>query len=165
MTCALSITNMHDALYNAARKYPGGIESLAGRLEVSPGTLYNKLRRQVDTHQTSFEEAAVIMEHLAEASRPDAFAALHSMAWRLQHVAVELPDIVPDADPVPIMQQLCHTFKEGGDVAQAIERSLADDQWIDAHEYELIDTEIMEAVTELIRLREMCRRKYGSETA
>ena len=133
---------------------------MAGRLHMSAAVLYNKLRSQVTTHHTSFEESAVIQELLGEMMRPDAYDALQSYAWRLGHVAIQLPQVAGDENPAQIMQHLCHTFKEGGDVAQAIERALVDDERISAQEYEAIEKEIMDNVTALVRLRELCRLKF-----
>lgn len=35
MTCKYSEMNQHDAIYIAARAYPGGVEALAGRMGMS----------------------------------------------------------------------------------------------------------------------------------
>jgi hypothetical protein len=163
VTCKTSQTNMHDALYNTARKYPGGVEALAFRIGTSAAVLYNKLRRQVDTHHTSFEESVILQEAAAEAGRADAYDALHSYAWRLGHIALQLPQIPVNNDPAPILQHLCHTFKAEGDVAQAIEKSLEYDQKINATEIEGINKAVMEAVTALLKLHQMCRTKYEQD--
>ena len=43
MTRKYADMNQHDALYKVARAYPGGLEALAAKLDMSVNVLRNKL--------------------------------------------------------------------------------------------------------------------------
>ena len=56
MTRRYADMNQHDALYKVARAYPGGLEALATKLDMSVNVLRNKLAPGIETHYPSFEE-------------------------------------------------------------------------------------------------------------
>ena len=92
MTLRYSDLNQHDALYNIARDYPGGIEGLYPRIGISSKSVaYAKLAPGTTTHQTSFEEASRVIEACVQARMPDALAPVHAFCWRHGMVAFELP--------------------------------------------------------------------------
>jgi len=92
MTYKYGDTDQHDCLYNAARAYPGGIPALAHRMEMNPKLLYKKLSPMERANNSSFEDAAVVMELCNSAGVPDALSALHAMAYRLGLVCIPIPD-------------------------------------------------------------------------
>ena len=67
MTRRYSDMNQHDALYKVARAYPGGLEALALRMQISVNVLRNKLAPGIETHYPSFEELSMIVEHCHQA--------------------------------------------------------------------------------------------------
>lgn len=166
MTSKYHNINQHDALYNAARSYPGGIEALAQRMstpdkQVVPTTLRNKLRPAIDTHHTNFEEVSVIIEHLEEVRSPDAFAPLHAFCWRHNHVAVQLPAVDVDADD--LLKQVVAIMSEEGELASNISRALADDRKISASEKATIEETLESCIGSLVALRDKVRAKHAAD--
>lgn len=155
MTCEYSKINQHDALYDAVRNAPGGVEAMAQRLNTSGGVLYNKLRRRVTTHHVSFEEFSRVLECLEESGVPDWAAPLHALCWRHAHVAVALPPAT-DSSHQELISLVCAAFKEQGDVADRISKALADTA-ITPKELEEIEGEIEQAVAALMVLKHRVR--------
>lgn len=163
MTCKYSDMNMHDALYNAARDFPGGIEALAARLSsptarVSPNVLRNKLRPTIDTHHTHFEDVSRIIELLEESRVPTAFVPLHAFAWRHGHVAFQLPQ--GDVDSDTLLKQVVDVIGEQGDLVNSISSALATRNDIDRDEFSRIDKNIMTCINALVVLREKVTAKH-----
>lgn len=86
MTKRYSVMGPLDALYAAARKYPGSVEALAQRMGKSPGVLRSKLSPDVDTHHITFEEALDVIELLDAAVPHAADMALRAIGYRLLRV-------------------------------------------------------------------------------
>lgn len=84
MTKRYSVTGPLDALYAAARKYPGSVEALAQRMGKSPGVLRSKLSPDVDTHHTTFDEALDLIELLDAAVPHAADSAVRAIGYRLR---------------------------------------------------------------------------------
>lgn len=160
MTCHYSPQSPLDALYIAARKYPGGIEALAPRLDVSAQTLYKMLRRDVTTHRLSFDLFEQIIDLLSSAGMADAAAMpLQALCWSQGHVAVRLPTCGSSAET--LMEQVVVMFREGGDVAGAI-KTAAGDGSLTARGADNIYTQIREAQEALAGLAEMVRAMRSS---
>lgn len=88
MTKAYTQMSVGDALYTAARKYPGSIEALAVRLGKSPNVLRSKLAPDIDTHHITQEEALQIIELLDCTVPHAADLVIKAMAFRLGRVVV-----------------------------------------------------------------------------
>jgi len=147
VTCDYTDIDTHDALYNLARKYPGGVEAIAHRLGMSSAVLRSKLRRQVDTHHVSVEEFSDILEKCQEAKLQEWSSPLHALCWRHGHVAVQMPTGV--GSDAALTDLICRAFKENGDVADRISRALKDDK-ITKKELTELDKEIEEAIAALL---------------
>lgn len=163
MTCKYSDINQHDALYNLARAYPGGIESLAQRMStpgrlVSPNVLRNKLRPAIDTHHVNFEEVSQIIEFAEESRMPDAFIPLHAFCWRHNHVAVQLPALSVNAED--LLRQVVDVMSGEGELASDISNALANDQRIDKDELAVIEQQIEHCIGLLVALRDKVRAKH-----
>lgn len=97
MTYQYSDIDQHEALYNLARRYPGGIEALAHAMgrrqdkQVSPNVLRNKLRPGIDTHFLTSEEFSLIVELCEEAAVIGSKVPVQALCWRHGLVAVEPP--------------------------------------------------------------------------
>lgn len=166
MTCEYSDMNMHDALYNSARDFPGGIEALAVRMStpsvrVSPNVLRNKLRPTIDTHHTHFEEVSRIIELLEESRVPTAFVPLHAFCWRHRHVAFQLPE--GDVDSDTLLKQVVDVIGDQGDLVNSISGALATHNDIDRDEFSRIDQNIMACINALVVLREKVEAKHKAD--
>jgi len=71
--------NVLDAIYNAAHKYPGGVEALAVRMERSPQLLRNKLNTNSTSNVLSLQEFDQAL-HYVDHSPLHALAANHGYA-------------------------------------------------------------------------------------
>lgn len=157
MTQQYSDMNQHDALYTAARLYPGGVEALAKRMKISESVLYSKLRPGCHTHYVSFEQVSEITEYLVEARVIDALQAIQALNWRHGLVAFELPP-PSDQDDESLIQSICKTVQEFGHVTSAVSGALADGK-ICGKELEVIEREFSHAFGAMTELRERIRAK------
>ncbi|SDV48690.1 phage regulatory CII family protein [Chitinasiproducens palmae] len=130
--------NQHDALYNLARAYPGGVEALALRMGRSAHVLYNKLRPGIASHHVTFEEATEIAELCAEAGVEGAARHIDAMEARIGRVAVALPSIDGLSDK-ELTSCLYEVLAHLAAAARSIEASIADDQVIDDAEMSAIE--------------------------
>lgn len=160
MTCRYRQTNAQDALYLIARRYPGGLESLALRLRTTPDVLRNKLRAKVTTHHTYLEDFSEVLECAEEAKVEDWNLPLQALCWRHRHVALPLPE-TGDAGDEALTTLICQTMKEYGDVADSIAQSLRDNRITD-NEIESIEKQFTEAIAALMTLRERVRAKRAT---
>lgn len=118
---------MHDALYVAARSYPGGLNALGARLGMSPNVLRNKLRREIDTHHVTVEEANLVCEFLADVGlREHAERFLQAYLAPLGMVAVRLPDTYANTDMRDLLLEQLRMSKLAGAFAADLEVALAD---------------------------------------
>lgn len=154
------LTEMHplDALYQACRKYPGGVEALAGRLGMrNPMVLYSKLRQQVDTHHVNFDgELSEIIFCLRDANVPGWDNVLHAFLWRHGFLAVEVPTTTVDDDAMT--SAICASVQEHAEAISAIGKSLKDGK-VTSKELDSIDKEIEEAMTALAQLRLLAKKR------
>jgi hypothetical protein len=164
MTSRYTEINQHDALYIAARTYPGGIEALSLRMGMSAHVLYKKLRPAVDTHHVNYEEVSEIVEHLEAAGKADmADLALQALAWRHGRVTAPLPE-VPQADGALLAQVLC-ILQEEGKLAAALSAALNNDGRIDAREVDALEKGLQQCIAALVVLRNQVRAKHDADTA
>lgn len=166
MTKVYSNMNQHDALYSLARVFPGGIEALAHRLSTpekpeSPNVLRNRLRPDIPTHHTPFEMVSEIIEFAEGANVPTCFSPLHAFNWRHGHVAYRLPVVTPDSEA--LLKQVVSVMAEHGDLINAVQGALADDQMIDSDELDHIETELEQCCVALSILRQQVRAKHEAD--
>jgi hypothetical protein len=157
MTCRLSQQHPIDVLYGRAKKYPGGIEALAHRMDVSAKLLYNKLERNCETHHLREDEFEQILRLLVAAKVPDAYAPLRALCLRFDHVAVQLPE-VKDGAASELSAHAVKLLAESGDVARDIHDGLANDGVIDAAEAARLDKDIDDVVAVMLSLKETVKR-------
>ena len=158
MTRKYSDMNQHDALYKVARAYPGGLEALALRMQVSVNVLRNKLAPGIETHYPSFEELSQIVELCHAAGVRDAHLPLHALLGRHGMAAflVPEPDQVSEDD---LSQTVCRVMSRVGDVAEAVSTALLDGVITDA-EADLIEREFQNALTVLGEWRARIRAHH-----
>lgn len=161
MTSRYSEINPHDALYIAARAYPGGVEALALRMGMASHVLYKKLRPAVDTHHVNYEEVSEIIEHLETAGKQEmADLALQAFNWRHGRVTVRLPEASANAGE--LFAQVLQIMNAEGRLANEINKALANDDEIDQRELEGIEFELQQSIEALVGLREKVRAKHAS---
>lgn len=154
MTCKYSEMNQHDAIYIAARAYPGGVESLAGRMGMSPNVLYKKLRRAVDSHHLNYEEVSEIVELLADAGRDSMVdLAIGSFGWRHGYVTYRVPGDTADVSDEVLLAHILKIISKKGVLAHNIKMSLENDGVIDSDENLQIESDIQQCITVLMELK------------
>ncbi len=147
MTRRYSDTNQHDALYKIARAFPGGIDGLAQRLNISSNVLRNKLAPGIASHYPSFEEVSIIVNLCHEAGVKDAHLPLHALLSRHGMAAFLVPEpaYISNDD---LSQTMCKVISQIGDVAEAVSEALMD-KVITEREAEIIEREFQGALTAL----------------
>lgn len=155
MTCRYSEINQHDARYNLARAYPGGIEMLARRMGMSVNVLRNKLAPGIKTHVITDEEDSLIIEYCEEARVVDPCRALIAKNWRHRLIAFPLPD-ADHLSSSDLAQAMCHTVKEFADVMSTTSNALADGK-VSVAEMDVMEKEMQEALAALCELRDRVR--------
>ncbi len=157
MTRRYSDMNQHDALYKVARAYPGGVEALALKMEISANVLRNKLAPGIASHYPSFEEVSEIIELCHAAGVKDALLPLHALLGRHGMAAFLVPEPAHVSDD-DLSQTVCRVMSQVGSVAEAVSGALMDGV-ITSVEADLIEREFQGALTALgewrarIRLR------------
>lgn len=139
---------MHDALYVAARAYPGGLNAIGARLGMSPNVLRNKLRREIDTHHVTVEEAHLMCEFLDDVGLSEqAERFVQAFLSPLGMVAMRLPDGSPEPGSTLLMEQL-RLSKLNGQFAADIEVALADGR-ITQREREQLQHDVQQQIEHL----------------
>lgn len=154
MTCKYNEMNKHDAIYIAARAYPGGVEALAARMGVSPNVLYKKLRRAVDSHHLNYEEDSQIIELLSDSGRDQMVdLAIRSFMWRHGFVAYRIPNDVDNIDDEALLAQILKIIGKKGILATNIKNALDNDGIIDSDELTQIEGDIQQCIASLMELK------------
>jgi len=159
MTRKYSDMNQHDALYKVARAYPGGLEALAQKMDISANVLRNKLAPGIESHYPSFEEVSQIVELCCAAQVKDALLPLHAMLGRHGMAAF----VVPEAENITtddLSQTVCRVMSQVGSVAEVVSTALLDGIITHA-EADLIEREFQGALTALGEWRARIRARSG----
>ena len=59
----LSVFHLPDVVYEIAHDYPGGIRTLAARMDKSANVLNKQVNPTIDTHKTSLEDLVQILDY------------------------------------------------------------------------------------------------------
>lgn len=157
MTYHYSDINQHDARYNLARDYPGGIEMLAKRMGISVNVLRNKLAPGIRTHHTTDEEDSLIIEYSVEAHVPNPYRAL--IAKNFRHGLVAFPlvqfDHLPDME---LTKALCEAVKRFSDLAADASEAISDNR-ITERELQTLEGDCQKALAAIAELRERCKAR------
>jgi len=130
VTYEYSDIDQHEALYNLARRYPGGIDALAHAMgrrldkQVSPNVLRNKLRPGIDTHFLNAEEFSLVVELCEEAGVQGAKVPVQALCWRHGLVAVEPPP--PTVTIRDVIVKLGSVSKEFAELVTEVTADAAD---------------------------------------
>ncbi len=163
MTLRYLSMNQADALYTVARAYPGGLEALALRMNMSVNVLRNKLRPNIDTHHVTSEEESLIIEFCEEASVKEALQPLIAKNWRHGLIAFPAPP-VDQLSNEDLTQLLCRTMKEFSDLTTTASAALADGR-VTKGELDDLDREAQEALAAIWELRERMRIRAERDNA
>ena len=147
MTRRYSDTNQHDALYNVARGYPGGIEALAVSLGMSANVLRNKLAPGIASHYVSFEETSQIIQLCHSAGVKGALLPLHALLTRHGMAAFLVPEAA-DIGRDDLSQTVCRVMGQIGDLAEAVSAAF-EDGVVTVNEVDLIEREFQGALAVL----------------
>jgi len=155
MTRRYSEMNQHDALYQVARAFPGGLDALAQQLQMSPNVLRNKLAPNINSHYPSFEEVSAIVGLCHAAGVKNAHLPLHALLSRHGMAGFVVPD--PDAiHKEDLSQTVCRVMSQVGNVAEAVSEALMDNV-ITEREADLIEKEFQGALAALAEWRARIR--------
>jgi hypothetical protein len=154
--------NQHDALYRAARKYPGGVEIIAHRMDKSANVLRNKLRPDIHSHHVTFEEATEILELCHAANVKDALQAAHAFNARLGLVAFAAPALTETSDEA-LLETVYKVMKQIGAVAQSVAGAL-EDKKITHAELDEIEKSFGQGMSALGEWRERVRARAEADS-
>lgn len=160
MTSSYYEINVFDALYMAARKYPGGVEALAARLGIASSTLYGKLRPGIETHKLQAEEMIHILELCQDAGVAEADLALGAFNWRFGRISIQLPKGGKGHEE--LMAQLLMVMKSEGDLASEIQVALRDER-INTREINTLEKRIQVATESLVSLLQILKERHKKD--
>lgn len=136
-----------DAFHATCHAYPGGCESLAPRLGMTPAVLRNKARPGCHTNHPTLADADHVMSLTGDVRILHALAAAHG------HVCIPV-----DADAAPsdmaVLELVTHVWRSHGNVGAAVDAALADSR-IEGAEVEQIRAAIY---THIQALQQMLAR-------
>lgn len=106
-----------DAFHATCHAYPGGCESLAPRMGMTPAVLRNKARPGCHTNHPTLADADHVMSLTGD------MRILHALAASHGHVCVPV-----DADPAPsdlaVLELVTHVWRSHGNVGAAVDAAL-----------------------------------------
>lgn len=122
--------SVDDAIYHTAHGYPGGVDALAARMRVNPGTLSHKVNPQNKTHYLRPAELVAMMLFADDAS------VLHAMAGALGYtIQKATPDQAGGNAVEAVMRLACAQADFLRAVADPLARMEADaSAWPTGHE-------------------------------
>jgi hypothetical protein len=149
-----------DELYDACKRYPGGMEALATRLQIrSVKTLYKKLSpTATDFHLGYPDELDAVLRCLEEGRVADWDSTIHAFCWRHGGVFVRLPEEIAGSEALG--RAAMQVLKEAGDVVARTDEAMEGDQLIDSREFLRIDREFEQLMAAVAGWREQVRARH-----
>lgn len=162
MTKAYQKMSVGDALYTAARKYPGSVEALAVRLDKTPNVLRSKLAPDVDSHHVTLEEALQIIELLDSTVPHAADLAVKALGWRLGRVVIRHSGT--DSDPTSLEVQCLAACSHYGLLAAEVAVTMAKlpEQQLTRKEADTLSDAIAHCLDALFLLRDSVDQRTAS---
>ncbi|WP_438391111.1 phage regulatory CII family protein [Caballeronia sp. DA-9] len=118
--------NILDTAHAVAHDYPGGCESLAPRIGMSPAVLRSKVNPNTDTHKLTLQDAVRITDTTNDERIIEAWATARDL------VLVKLPAASDEPDNEEILQKFLNLTMQYGELAkrhqEATEDGEVDDQ-------------------------------------
>lgn len=141
-----------DAFHATCHDYPGGCESLAPRMGMTPGVLRNKANLHSTTNIPSLWDADRAMAVTGD------YRVLHALAGNHAHVCIQIDDNTAPSD-VAVLEMVTHVWRAHGGVGSAVDAALEDGR-IEAHEVEQIRDAIYRTIQSmqqmLGRIEQLC---------
>ena len=134
-----------DAFYHTVHDYPGGAESLAPRMGMSPSVLNNKADRKKDSNKPLLADSDKLMALTGD------YRVLHALARLHGHVCIAVNTAVPTSD-LAVLELVTQVWRTNGDVGRAVDDVLADGR-VDRHELESVSEAIYRQVQSLNAMR------------
>lgn len=136
--------NILDTAHAVAHDYPGGCESLAPRVGMSPAVLRSKVNPNTDTHQFTLMNAVAVTA-MANDDR-----ILEAWARDRGYVLVKIPDAVHCSDEA-VLELMAKTWETNGDIGKEVNRTFADGR-VEPHEVARIKDRMWEHIRTLFGL-------------
>lgn len=111
--------DVNDALFALVHDYPGGSESLAPRMGLSPRVLRNKVQADCETHVPTVRDLRRAMA-LSKDLRP-----LHALCDEFEGVFVHTPP-GEDPDDMAVLELMAAMWKSNGELGEAVHHALVD---------------------------------------
>lgn len=149
------INSLEHAIAETSHDYPGGIQALAEKISVNPGTLYNKCNPGMPSHRLTLREAVDIMHHSRDVR------ILEVLCRETHHACVPQAQFQHIGD-MALFDAWTASDMEHGKTAESIRTALSDAR-IDDQEYRAIHAEMFadfaRALEMLDRLNAFCSRQ------
>lgn len=149
--------NTKDAIYRAVHDYPGGAESLASRIGVSPNTLRHMADPTKPTHGWSLRRFDALITFAGKAP-------LAALCQEHGGIFVPLGEFA-EAPHAKLLKQLHTLAKEFGDVPRVIEQALKRDGQISDNELKTCERELAEMVGASAALLAVLRQIHDGHKA
>ena len=133
------ITDVFQAFNRVVHDYPAGVEKLAARMAVSPGTLYNKANLNESSHHKPTLGDAVLVSLATHDHR-----ILHAFAATVGEVCFPLPDFSRVSDSA-LLELINAIGAEGGDFYRAVRDGMGDRRYTRA-DHDKVKTEAYEFI-------------------
>ncbi|MFZ6726176.1 phage regulatory CII family protein [Undibacterium sp. MH2W] len=122
------MTTAADAFYRTCFDSPGGIESLAPRLNMSAQVLRNKANPNTATNHPTLNDVERVMDFTGD------FQVLHALAGDRGFICIRVDaDAKANASDMAVLDLITQVWKAEGDVGTAVNATLADGR-VEAHE-------------------------------
>lgn len=158
MTKRVNAMDQLSALYEAVKRYPGGVEAMAARLpgrgpaRMSPSTLYAILRGD---EALTVDRQDMIIHYLRQAKVEGWAQVLHAKAAEHGCILIEAPDSEQETDVLTAAMLNC--VEDFGNWAAESAQDIADRE-VTNRELERILEKSYETVSAIMAFVEMCRR-------
>lgn len=164
MTYHYSDIDPSDAIYNAAREYPGGIPALAVRLGMPVETLKKKLSPAVASHVLTYREAQGVIELLDEVVPAQADLAIGALLWSWGRVPLRVP-CGEGIDSDQIFAQVMKVFGDEGTLADDIRSILAGHKKVNVRDVQKVEKDVQRVMEDLATLMNEVREKAKRDMA
>ncbi len=148
------MSTVADAFYHTVHDYPGGCESLAPRLNMSPAILRNKADPRKDSNKAMLDDADRIMALTGDYRILDALAAAHG------RVCIPVQSAMTASD-MAVLEMITKLWSMNGEFGAVVHETLADHR-VEPAELAKVEAgayAVMQSIQELVsRLRGMAEK-------
>lgn len=146
-----NVFNLDDLVYHASRDYPGGLESLAGRMKMSYTILKNKTNPKLDSHHTNIRDLEIIGDFCdVNIQIAECFARKENA------VVIKLPEM-PDLSDMALLDAFMDIMRELGALSLEFQRAYEDGK-ITPKEFNKIEIEVGAVQQQLLGFQSAIKR-------